>query len=113
MPGEHFEAFVKGKAVLIAGEVAAREVRAEFGRPLFRRHADVVVGRCLGGRELRWAEHIAQVEVAGQIEEVALVGRHHGVGPLFGMGKIAVSTVPFKRTSLEHNPAQIIVLHAG
>ncbi|MCE2450778.1 MAG: hypothetical protein J4F35_21240 [Candidatus Latescibacteria bacterium] len=84
MPGEHFEAFVKGKTVLIAGEVAALEIRAEFGWPLCGRHVDVAVGCRLRGCELLWAEHVAQVEVAGQIEEVALFGRHHGIGPLFG-----------------------------
>ena len=105
MPGEHFEAFVKGKAVLIAGDSTALEVCAEFGRPLFGRHVDVAVGCCLGGCELLWAEYAAQVEVAGQIEKVALVGCHHGVGSLLGWGKIAVSTAPFKRISLEHNPA--------
>ena len=64
MPGEHFEAFVKGKAVLIAGEVAALEIRTELGRPLFGRHVDVAVGCRLRGREFLRAEHVAQVEVA-------------------------------------------------
>ena len=83
--GEDLEAFVEGEAVRVAGEVAAVEVGAEFGRPLLGRHADIAIGGLLGGFELFFAEHIPQVQIAGQVEEVALFGAHHSADLSMGV----------------------------
>ena len=76
MHGQPLQRAVECEAVQEALAVDAKSLRQLLGR-----RVDVALGRRPRRGQLLGGERVAEVEIAVQIEPVALLGRHHGDCP--------------------------------
>ena len=74
--GQCFEGLVEGEGIDIPVEMLALEIDFEAGRHLLWWRVDVALGRVLGRLQFRALQYALEVEIAGQVEEIALLGGH-------------------------------------
>ena len=93
MQSQRFQGLVEGEGMQIPVEVIAVEVDFEARGQRLRRGVDIALGGRLGALQFLACQHAFDMQVAGEVEELAVFGGQSG----YSIRTVSNMTSPFGR----------------